>query len=229
MDEQPDILSSGPERRRGIRRPGPGRSGWITALLLAVLACLGVTTCLALLVAQRDHTIEGLRAALRTASHRTSAPEAGQVLPTDSGHAMFTLPGGSFSVVAMAISPRPGSAPVTWLLVYGRHADPGEGYGVLEATCGGQFITASDLADSVADQQGDVEIVAPDLEISPRAADVWVLVYRLQDGTPLGGIQGPLIGNGARTFQSTPPCLGTSGTALPPRLRPYAPTANPPY
>lgn len=212
MDEQPDIVSSGRERRRSIRWPGPGRSGWITTLVLAVLlACLGVITGLALLVAQRDHTIGDLRAALRTASHPASAPEARPGLPTDSGHAMFTLPGGSFAVVAMAISPRPGSAPVTWLLVYGRHADPGERYGVLEASCGGQFITASDLADGVADQQGDVKIVAPDLAISPHAGNIFVLVYRWQDGTPLGGVQGPLIGNGARIFRSTPPCQGVIG------------------
>jgi hypothetical protein len=212
MDEQPDILSSGPERRRSIRWPGLGGSGRATTLVLAVLlACLGVTTCLALLVAQRDHTIDGLRAALRTASHPAAAPQAGSALPTDSGYAMFTLPGGSFSVVAMAISPRPGSAPVTWLLVYGRHADPGERYGLLEASCGGQFITASDLAEGVADQQGDVKIVAPDPDISPHAGNVFVLVYRWQDGTPLGGIQGPLIGSGARIFQSIPPCQRNIG------------------
>lgn len=203
MDEQPDILSSGSRRRRSVRRPGPGHRGWITAFLVAVLlACLGVTTWLALLVAHRDHTIDDLRAALRTASH----PAAGPALPAETGEAMFTLPGGSFSVVAMAISPRPGSAPLTWLVVYGRHADPGQRYGLLEATCGGQFITASDLADGTADREGDVKIVAPNLAISPRAADVWILVYRWADGAPLGGVQGPLIGSGAKTFRSTAPC-----------------------
>jgi hypothetical protein len=213
MDEQPDILSSGPERRPSFRWAGPGRRGWATTLVLTVLlACLGVITGLALLVAQRGHTIRDLRAALRTASHQASALEAGPALPTDSGYAMFTLPGGSFSVVAMAISPRPGSAPVTWLLVYGRHADPGERYGLLEASCGGQFITASDLADGVADQQGDVKIVAPDPDISPHAGNIFVLVYRWQEGAPLGGIQGPLIGNGARIFRSTPPCQESIGS-----------------
>ena len=230
MDEQPDILSSGPERRPSFRWAGPGRRGWATTLVLTVLlACLGVITGLALLVAQRGHTIRDLRAALRTASHPESAPDAGAAVPTDSGHAMFTLPGGSFSVVAMAISPRPGAAPVTWLLVYGRHADPGERYGVLEATCRGQFITASDLAEGVADQQGEVKIVAPDLAINPHAGDVFILVYRWQDGTPLGGIQGPLVGDGARTFRSTPPCLAPSATDLVPGQQRYAPAANPPY
>jgi hypothetical protein len=170
------------------------------------VACLGAITWLALLVARQDKTVGDLRAALRTASHQARAPAAGPALPTDSGHAMFTLPGGSFSVVAMAISPRPGAAPLTWLVVYGRHADPGQRYGLLEATCGGQFIAASDLADAIADRDGDVQIVAPNLAISPRAADVWILVYRWDDGAPLGGVQGPLIGTGARTFRSTAPC-----------------------
>lgn len=207
MDEQPDILSSGPERRRSVRWPGPGRHGWITTVLVAVLvACLGVTTWLALLAAHQDHTIDDLRAALRTAGHPAPGLEAVAARPTDSGHAMFTLPGGSFSVVAMAISPRPGAAPLTWLVVYGRHANPGQRYGLFAATCGGQYITPSDLADGIADRDGDVQIVAPNLAISPRAAGVWILVYRWEDGAPLGGVQGPLIGNGAKTFRSTAPC-----------------------
>ena len=78
MDEQPDIVSSGPPWRPGVRWPGPG---------------------------------------------------------------------GSFSVAAVAIGPRPGSVPLTWLLV-----------------------------------------------------------YRWQDGVPLGGIQGPLTGPGARIFRSAAPC-----------------------
>ena len=175
----------------------------------ALLACLAVTAYLALLLAHRDSTIDGLRAALGTARqgrHPASAPAASQTPPAISGHATFTLPGGSFSVVAMAVGPRPGSAPLTWLLVYGRHASPGERYGLFEGTCGGQYIASSDLADATADRDGNVTIIAPNLSISPQAADVWVLVYRWQDGVPLGGIQGPLIGPGARIFRSVPPC-----------------------
>ncbi len=207
MDEQPDILSSGPRWRPGVRRPGPGRNGWIAIVALGVLlACLAVTAYLALLLAHRDSTIGGLRAALGTARHPAQAPAAPPTLPAVSGHAMFTLPGGSFSVVAMAVGPGPGSAPLTWLLVYGRHASPGERYGLFEGTCGGQYIASSDLADATADRDGNVTIIAPNLSIGPRAAGIWVLVYRWQDGAPLGGIQGPLLGPGARIFRSTAPC-----------------------
>ncbi len=95
---------------------------------------------------------------------------------------------------------------MTWLFVYGQHASPGERYGLLEGTCGGQYVTASDLADGTADRAGDLSIVAPNLAISSSAADVWVLVYRLADGVTLGGIQGPLIGAGAKPFRSAPRC-----------------------
>ena len=210
MDEQPDIVSSGPPWRPGIRWPGPGRHGWIVIVALgALLACLAVTAYLALLLAHRDSTIDGLRAALgtaRQARHPAQAPAASPALPAVTGNAAFTLPGGSFSVVAVAVGPRPGSAPLTWVLVYGRHASPGEHYGLFEGTCGGQYIASSDLADGIADRDGNVTIVAPNLAISPRAADIWVLVYRWQDGVPLGGVQGPLIGPGAKIFRSTAPC-----------------------
>lgn len=172
----------------------------------ALLACLAVTAYLALLLAHRDSTISDLRAALGTARRPAQAPAALSTLPAVNSHATFTLPGGSFSVVALAVGPGPGSAPLTWLLVYGRHAHPGERFGLLEGTCGGQFVASSDLADGVADQAGNVTIVAPNLAISPRAADIWVLVYRWQDGVPLGGIQGPLTGPGARIFRSAAPC-----------------------
>ena len=172
-----------------------------------LLACLAVTAYLALLLSHRDSTISDLRAALGAARRPTAqAPAALSTLPAVDGHAAFTLPGGSFSVVAVAIGPRPGSVPLTWLVVYGRHARPGERFGLLEGTCGGQYIASSDLADGVADQDGNVTIVAPNLAISPRAADIWVLVYRWQDGVPLGGIQGPLTGPGARVFRSAAPC-----------------------
>jgi hypothetical protein len=207
MDEQPDIVSSGPRRRYGARWPGDGRGGWITIVALVVLlAFVGVTVSLALLVAHRDDTINDLRAAARSA--RPSAPAAA-ALPSVSGSAMFTLPdaaGGSFSVVAVAVRPEPGSAPVTWLFVYGRHVQPGERYGLLEDTCGGQYITEYDLANGTADRSGDLTIVAPNLAIDPRAADVWVMVYRWEDGASLGGIEGPLTGGGAKTFRSTPQC-----------------------
>ena len=214
MDEQPDILSSGPQWRPSVRWPRPGRTRWIAIVVLGiVVASLAVTGYLALLLAQRDHTIGDLRAALGTArqqaSARSPAPAAGAAgpdLPAVSGNAVFTLPGGSFSVVAMAIGPRPGSAPLTWLLVYGRHASPGDRYGLFEGTCGGQFIASSDLADATADQDGNVTLIAPNLEISPRAADVWVIVYRWADGVPVGGVQGPLTGSGAKIFRSTAPC-----------------------
>ena len=218
MDEEPDILSSGPRWRPAVRWPRPGRTRRIAiAALGIVLASLVVTAYLALLLAQRDHTISDLRTALGTArqqasaqsSAQSSAPAAGAAgpdLPAVSGDAVFTLPGGSFSVVAVAIGLRPGSAPLTWLLVYGRHASPGERYGLFEGTCGGQYIASSDLADATADQDGNVTLIAPNLEISPRAADVWVIVYRWDDGVPLGGVQGPLTGSGAKIFRSTAPC-----------------------
>jgi hypothetical protein len=64
------------------------------AMILVLLACLGVIACLALLVARRGDTIAGLRAALRDARRPASAAAAEL-----SGSAMFTLPGtarGSF-------------------------------------------------------------------------------------------------------------------------------------
>jgi hypothetical protein len=206
MDEQPDILSSGPRQRRSARWHRPGRGGWIAIFVLVLVGCLVVTTRLALLVAHRDDTISDLRAALRDARHPAPAAMA---LPAVSASAMFTLPdvgGGSFSMVAAAVRPDPGSATLTWLFVYGQHAVPGERYGVIEDTCGGQYVAAYDLADGTADREGDLTIVAPNLAVSPHASDVWVLLYRWGDGAPLGGIQGPLTGNGAKTFRSTPPC-----------------------
>jgi hypothetical protein len=94
----------------------------------------------------------------------------------------------------------------TWLLVYGQHAIPGQRYGLIEDTCGGQYVAAYDVASGIADRQGDLTIAAPDLAISPLAPDVWIQLYRWEDGVPLGGIRGPLTGSGAKTFRSTPPC-----------------------
>jgi hypothetical protein len=207
MDGQPDILSSGSQWRPGARWPRPSRGGWIAIFVFAVLlACVGVTVSLALHVAHQDGTIDQLRTALRNAPHPAPATAA---LPAVSGSATFRLAdaaGGSFSVVVVAVRPEPGSAALTWLFVYGQHADPGQRYGVLSDTCGGQYVAAYDLAEGTADRNGDLTIVAPDLNINPRAPDVWILVYRWADGTPLGGVQGPLTGNGAKTFQSAPPC-----------------------
>jgi hypothetical protein len=208
MDGQPDIVSFEPRPRRRNWWPKASRGGQI-AIVVILLACLGVIASLALLVADRDHTITDLRTALRKARHQAPATVAGPALPVDSGSAMFTLPDaalGSFSVVAVAVRPRPGSATVTWLFVYGQHATPGQRYGLLEGTCGGQYVTASDLADGTADRRGDLTITAPELAISPHAPDFWVMLYRWQDGTPLGGVQGPLTGTGAKTFRSAPPC-----------------------
>jgi hypothetical protein len=215
-------VSFGPRPSRGHRvrgrwvrgrwgRGGWGRGGSVAILVVAVLLG-GLGAALGLLVAHQDDTIHDLRAALRSARQPASvAAETGSqaALPAESGSALFTVPdstGGSLAVVAAAVRPRPGEAALTWLYIYDRHAEPGARYGLLEGTCGGQYVTASDLADGTADRAGDLTIVAPNLPISARAADVWVLVYRWQDGVTLGGIQGPLIGNGARTFRSGPPC-----------------------
>ena len=207
MDGQPDILSSGPQWRRGARWPRPSRGGWIAIFVLAVLlACLGVTVNLALLAAHQHDTIDHLRAALRNTPQPAPATAAP---PAVSGSATFWLPdagGGSFSVVVVAVHPGPGSAALTWLVVYGQHANPGQRYGLLSDTCGGQYVAAYDLAEGTADRNGDLTIVATNLDINPQAPDAWILVYRWADGTPLGGVQGPLTGNGARTFRSVPPC-----------------------
>jgi hypothetical protein len=211
MDGQPDVVSFEPGRRRRGRRPAAGRGGRI-AVTVVLLACLSAIASLALLVAGRDHTITSLRAALRGARHQAPAVAAGPALTPPAGaggSAMFTLPDarlGSFSVVAVAIRASPGSAPVAWLFVYGQHADPGQRYGLLEGTCGGQYVTASDLADGVADGQGNLTITAQDPAIRPQAPGVWVILYRWEDGAPLGGVQGPLAGRQAKTFRSAPPC-----------------------
>ena len=202
-------MSFGPRRGRGIRWPG-GRGGWIAiAVIVILLAGTGTAAYLALLVGRQDHTIAGLRADLRsTARSATASGSSGAVLPVEAGSAMFSLPqpGGPLSVVAADLRPAPGSAPLTWLFIYDQHAEPGQRYGLLEGTCGGQFVTSSDLADGTADRQGDLTIVAPNLDISSQAPDVWILVYRWVDGATIGGVEGPLVGGGAKTFRTTPPC-----------------------
>ena len=111
MDGQPDVVSFEPRPRRPDWWPRAGRGGRI-AIIVVLLMCLGVIAVLALLVANRDHTIADLRTALRNARHQAPATAAGPALPADSGSAMFTLPDaalGSFSVVAVAVRARSGS------------------------------------------------------------------------------------------------------------------------
>ena len=82
--------------------------------------------------------------------------------------------------------------------MHGQHADPGQRYGLLVGTCGGQYVTASDLAHGRTDGHGDLTITAQDFAISPQAADDWIALYRWEDGAPLGGVQGPLSGSEAK-------------------------------
>ena len=207
MDEEPDIVSSGPRWGHGVARwPRPGRSGWIAILVLGgVLACLGLTISLALQVAHQNDTINKLHAAVRNT--RQPAPAAA-ALPTIEASVAYTLPDtadGSYSVVAVGIRPKPGSALLTSLFVYSRHAHPGARYGLLQVTCRGQDVTMAAIADGTADQDGNLTIVAPNLAISPQEG-AWVEVYQWADGTVLGGIQGPPIGRGATTFRDAPTC-----------------------
>jgi hypothetical protein len=205
MDGQPDLVSFGPRRRRGWRP----RSRAQLAMILVLLSCLGIITWLALLVVHRDDTVASLRAALRDT--RPPAPPAAAEL---SGSAMFTLPGaarGSFSMIAVVIRTGSDASPLTWLFVYGQHADPGQRYGVIEGTCGGQYVASSALSDGVADKNGNLTITVPDLGLGPLAPDDWFMLYRWQDGAPLGGVQGPLTGGGARTFRFAPSCSSSAG------------------
>ena len=206
MDEEQDIVSSGPRWGHGARWPRPGRYGWIAIFVLGgVLACLGVTISLALQVAHQNDTINKLHAAVRNA--RQPAPTTA-AQPTIEATVAYTLPdsaNGSYSVVAVGIRPKPDSAVLTWLFVYGWHTHPGDRYGLRQATCRGQHVTRSDLADATADQDGNLTIVAPNLAIIPREG-AWVEVYRWADGTALGGIEGPPIGRGAITFRDAPTC-----------------------
>jgi hypothetical protein len=228
MDERPEILSSGsPEpprwqlRWRGSAgrpgRPGrPGRTGRTgragagpaaVAVAGVLLACLGTIACLTLLVAQRDRTVAELRTALRAA--RQPVTTAAPALPMYASSAMLVFPdksGGSFLMVAAAIRPQPGSGPVTWLFVYGQHAKPGEHYGLLGGSCEAGSTVSYDWAEGTADWKGDLTIAAPDLFINPQDPDIWLLVHRMGGGGSLGGVRGPLIGGGAKTFRSAPPC-----------------------
>jgi hypothetical protein len=160
---------------------------------------------LALQVAHQNDTINNLHAAVQNA--RRSAPAA-VALPTIEADAAYALPNtadGSFSVVAVGIRPKAGSEVRSWLFAYARDAHPAERYGLRQATCTGQHITTSALADATADQDGNLTIVAPNLA-SNTTKGAWVEVYRWADGTALGGTQGPLLGRGATTFRDAPTC-----------------------
>jgi hypothetical protein len=169
MDEELDTVSSGPRWGHGAWWPGPGRSGWITILVLGgVLACLGLTISLALQVAHQNDTINKLHAAVRNARQPASAAAT---LPPIKASDAYTLPDtadGLYSVVAVGVRPKPGSAVLTWLFVYARHAHPGGRYGLLQATCKGQHVTTSDLADGPRTRTATLIIVAPNLAISSR-------------------------------------------------------------
>jgi hypothetical protein len=206
MDGQPEILSSGPRDR--WPRFGTGRRVTAAALAVLLLACLGALAYTAVQLTQRDSTIHELRARLRATQQRaTAARSAG--LPDVSGSTMTALPGtagGAFSVVAAAIRPRPGAAPLTWIFVYGRHATPGARYSLLDGTCGGQYVTPADAAQGTADRHGDLTIVAPNLPLGARDHAAWVLVYRASDGVTLGGLRGPFLGGHPVPFRTSPPC-----------------------
>lgn len=206
MDEELDIVSSGPRWGHVAWWPGPGRSRWIAILVLGgVLTCLGLTLSLALQVTHQNDTINKLHATVRNASQSAPATAA---QPTIEATVAYTLPDaadGSYSVVAVGIRPKPGSAVLTWLFVYGRHVHSGERYGLRQATCRGQDVARSDLADGTADQDGNLTIVAPNLASIPQEG-AWVEVYRWADSTVLGGIEGPPLGRGAATFRDAPTC-----------------------
>jgi len=79
--------------------------------------------------------------------------------------------GAPLAMTAGAAASRP------WPFVYGRHAHPGELYGLFQATCRGQHVITSHLAGGTADQDGNLTIVAPNIAIRPQAG-AWVEVYR---------------------------------------------------
>jgi hypothetical protein len=199
---RPGPNPSGPGRSWPGSR-GPGRRGWVAILLAgALLISLGVSLGLTRLDTPNEP-------AASTASKAARPVPAVAGRPAISATAVYALPGApknAFSVVVLAVRPSPDSTPRTWLFVYGSDIHPGQSYGLLEDTCDGQFVTSSDLADGTADQRGYLTIVARNLDISPTASDVWILLYRHDDGTPIGGVLGPLTGQGAKTFRSQPPC-----------------------
>lgn len=199
MDRQPEIVSFGSHGRSRFA----ARWAWVVvvACLVAALAHLAVAT------SQRDATIRQLRAALRAERSDGVRAPVSPAVPAESAAAFHTFPDGraSFSVFAAAISSRPGGPPALWLYIHGR-AQPGQRYGLLGDTCGGQFVTPSDWADATADSHGNLTIVAPGLGVQPGDPRLYFLVYRLDSGDTLGGIKGPLLSGGATPFRRSPPC-----------------------
>jgi len=92
------------------------------------------------------------------------------------------------------------------LLVFGQHAKPGESYGLRGGGCGNENLVPYDWSSAIADSAGDFTIVAPDLSLDGYDPNLWIEVHPMGGGATLGGITGPFIGGGSRTFRSTPPC-----------------------
>src|ERR1700749_3272232 len=123
MDEQLDVVSSGPRWGNGARWPGPGRAGWIVILALGgVLALLGVTIALAVTVAHQNDTISELKAAVQNARPPAPAPATLPAIEANVAYALPDTADGSFSVVAVGTRPDSGSPVLTWLFVHARDA-----------------------------------------------------------------------------------------------------------
>jgi hypothetical protein len=210
MDGPPEILSSGPQRQSRWRRYWDGASRGRRALVAAAAAlavCLGALGYTAAVAAHRGRAISALRAQLRQA-RRPGTSAAAATVPGYASAAVRSFPdsaGGTFTFVAVSIAPRPGAGPLTWFIVHGQHARPGQRYGLLQGFCGGQYVTPTPLASGIADGRGDLTIVAPNQQISLRDRTTWVAVYQYRTGLTLGGIRGPLAGR-ARGFLVNPPC-----------------------
>lgn len=205
MDGRPDILAAGPGDHGRRWHGWQGRAGRLLAVLALVLLLLAAAGYPGLLAVRRGHTIDHLRALLWTVQRRQS----GSPLPAAAGSAIHTFPDGSrssFTMVAAAIRPAPRAGALTWLFLYGQHLTPGQRYGLLGGTCGGEYVTPTDWADGIADAQGDITIVAPDLPVAAQDHNVWALVYQVGNGITLGGIKGPFIGGRATVFRSLPSC-----------------------
>ena len=206
MDEQPDIVSFVPRHR--LRWPRPGRRPAVIAAACVLLGCTIALAGAAVQISHRDAEVDALHAELALARRGLAAATA-RAAPGGFRGVLSAFPGsegGSFAMVAFARPSEPGSGPMSSLYVYGLHARPGQHYGLLAGSCGGQYVTSADLADGTANPGGDVTIVAPSAEISPRDPNAWVLVYRLSDGVTVGGVQGPFVGGHPRPFRSAPPC-----------------------
>jgi hypothetical protein len=212
MDERPELLSLGSDRSRGWHRwsgstPAAGTRARLTAMLAVVLvACLAALGWGGTVIGERDHTIASLRRELRTARQQPSLT-AGQGSPGYAGSRFLHFPDSGpaqFSMIAVAIRPGAGLPVTTWVSVSGRHASPGQRYALLGGICGGQYVTSTDLAQATASRAGRLMFSAADLDVSPGNS----LASAARAGGPLGGIQGPFTGTGARPFRWRPPCGG---------------------